>query len=315
LADSLPKGNSEEPLWRSPLKLQITREKDQYAVDFAMSLPGVGQGESTNELSALVRPFRRTLLQGASVGSIAYLFARNQMNDVRVLGTLCYTPGKQVLFFPGLLNRRITCQVIHQKTRYITTGADEYLDHITVDKEGKKWHYTIVNSQNYKRIRLPAEPVRKVAKGLRYWFELHIQDFDELERVPKTLHIREHAPEISRIQRLADVYMDSHYSAMHSWVDLPAKWTDGNGFLNYQFYLDFTGGNPKWEEAGGIQRLDPPVVSEPLVISPPIPQRATFVGLAGYGGLIWVISYGLKGRLTIGAAFTSLGENFRSPGA
>ncbi len=169
-----------------------------------------------------------------------------------------------------------------------------------------------MNSQNYKRVRLPTEPVREVAKGLRYWFELHLRDFEELEPVPEVLRIREKANDISRIQRLADVYMDSHYSAMHSWVDLPAKGYESDGFLNYQFYLDFTGGDPKWEEVGGIQRLDPPIVEEPLEISTPIPQRATYMGLAGYEGLVWVISYALQGKLKGGAVFSSLGENFRA---
>jgi len=134
-----PTYSGEQP-WRTPLKLQVIKEKGQYVLEFEMSLPGIGQGESVNRLSALVRPFRRAVIEGASVGGIAYLFARNHMKDIRVLGALCLTPGNQVLFFPGLLTHQITCRVVRQKTHYITTGADEYLDHITVDKEGKKWH-------------------------------------------------------------------------------------------------------------------------------------------------------------------------------
>ena len=66
-----------------------------------------GEGKSTNEESALTRPFRRLFNTGKPIGKINYIFFKGNRWPTRILGALCFTPGKDYFSFQDLITERL----------------------------------------------------------------------------------------------------------------------------------------------------------------------------------------------------------------
>ena len=64
-----------------------------------LKLP-MGRGTST-ESSCLMRPFLRLFRTGKPPGKINYIFYRHIDKSAYNLGSLCYSEGGRILFFPG----------------------------------------------------------------------------------------------------------------------------------------------------------------------------------------------------------------------
>jgi len=64
------------------------------------------QGTSDSFFNPLARPLRRVLENGI-IGRITYTFYQEPVKPIRTFGSFCYTPGERLLFFPGIVNRRL----------------------------------------------------------------------------------------------------------------------------------------------------------------------------------------------------------------
>lgn len=142
----------------------------------------IGQGISTNENSALVRPFRKVLQDGKDPGKISYLFLKDYENHY-VLGGFSYTE-KFIIFFPGTNDRRL---VNFGEENYLNEGKILLIDHITLEKNLEKYHFKV--DENSEQIKFPNQKTKKIDENTLLWFTLKIQLPDKLEKCPQELRI------------------------------------------------------------------------------------------------------------------------------
>lgn len=159
----------------------------------------IGRGISTNENSALVRPFRKILQDGKNPGKISFLFLKDYENHY-VLGGFSYTE-KFIIFFPGTNDRRL---VNVGPDNFLNEGKILHMDHITLEKNLEKYHYKV--DEKSEQIKFPNQKTKKIDENTLLWFTLKIQSPEKLEKCPQELRITlyETIEEINRRLPLID---------------------------------------------------------------------------------------------------------------
>src|SRR5208282_3995476 len=129
---------------------------------------------------------------GKPIGRINCIFFKPQSGPLRTLGTLCHTPGRQVLFFPGIPIRRLSWFTRREdKTkRPELPPLVQYLDHITLEPDFSRWHATLLTGHRVKEIKIPKWRTRKINENLLFWFSLSVRDPSVLEATPRELLIQ-----------------------------------------------------------------------------------------------------------------------------
>lgn len=140
----------------------------------------VGTGDSIDENSALVKPFRSILEDGKPVGQIVFVFYQENDTDF-VLGSFVNTVGNRILFFPGLRLSRVT---------HTPDGIDLRLedlhnvDHFTLEKENlTDWHLTLLQKKE-KGTRYGRLQTKKIGHKTFLWFLMALQRATQLESMP-----------------------------------------------------------------------------------------------------------------------------------
>jgi hypothetical protein len=136
--------------------------------------------------SAIGRPFRRLFESGNAIGRVVFLFFRPPDEEMRTLGSLCYTPRGKAIFFPGVRARQALWHTAGKKKMDIATKLDEALDHITLEPDFKTWHATILTSSGDKETRIPRRRTRQMSKEPTFWFALSLGRPSALEPMPNT---------------------------------------------------------------------------------------------------------------------------------
>jgi hypothetical protein len=262
---------------------------------------GFGTGKVSNSDSALVRPFRLLIDEGKPIGTINYLFYRS--NKSYVLGVLCYTPGRRLLFFPGSTVRT---------PRWYTKGQldltkveqDNPIDHLTLESDLCSYHATLINS-NLKRKVLTSYRTKKVSDNLTYWFGLSLESEKILEECPEENDFQFSSPPQDS-QRRVKIVMESRKGAKFHIIELnPNAEPVSGSFLHFDFLVEHHGGHtmrgffrrfPRWRSTQDILFAPttaptyPPSLKKTISIPNRVHARRHPVTIPEFSGIVWVVS-------------------------
>jgi len=105
------------------------------------------QGTNDSFFNPLARPLRNVLENGI-VGRVTYAFYKEPDKPIRTFGSFCYTPGERLLFFPGIVNRRLRWNSEgKKKVEKFNLPNNTLIDHFSLEKELDKWHVTLLDEK------------------------------------------------------------------------------------------------------------------------------------------------------------------------
>jgi hypothetical protein len=139
---------SREPVSVIPLRLHV-------------DLENYGSGELQDSQSAIARPYRRLFEDGIDPGSISYVLIHCISNEgYKLLGALCETLGRRLLFFPSGRIRRLTTRFTRESVSRPTSLAG-IVDHITFETNNRKRHLTEVMPNGRRSVALNLPQARR----------------------------------------------------------------------------------------------------------------------------------------------------------
>jgi hypothetical protein len=264
-----------------------------------------GSGTSSNPTSALVRPFRLLLDEGKPIGTINYVLFKGK--TLRVLGTFNFTPGKRLLFFPGLIGR---------KPRWFTKGSfvksaneTEIIDHLTLEPDLRSYHTTVLGPSSSRSV-LTSYRTINVKKNLTYWFGLSLQNEEMLEICPEEMVFRFMSPP-QDTHRRANVVLESRRGAKFHITSLYPKSEFVDCYLHFDFIVDqsrFAASIlTRFPELASLHGLpsgpttaptSPPLLKARVPIPSHAPVRGHPVSIPNFSGIVWVISFIHPGELS-----------------
>ena len=254
-----------------------------------------GEGKSTNEESALTRPFRRLFYTGKPVGKINYIFFKGNKWPTRVLGALCFTPGNRLLFFPGLNHRKINWKISHGGTKISFFFNFGVLDHFTLERNFKKWHATIITSPSKPKPKLSSFKTYQVRKNIVFWFGLTIQSSEVLETTPEEHRMVFSCPSKDS-KRRAEMMIKAREGAIFHLVHLPRGVKIGRDeFVHFDFFIA-----PRSIDVEKFPCFVPmlePIVQNYSQVEGGTPIRAHPVMLPKMKQRVWVIVSKHKGKV------------------
>ena len=287
-------------------------ESQDDLVSVKVGFAGFGTGKVRNDTSALVRPFTMLIEGGKPIGRINYLFYRSDTSFV--LGTLCFTPGRRLLFFPGLVGRTPTWYskgtIVHP-----VRERDRLIDHLTMEANLDSFHATTLRSDGTKKL-LTSCKTKKVIDDLTYWFGLSLQSDKVLEKCPDEIEFQFASSPQDSLRRTR-VVMRSREDAKFHIVELSPDSELGPGtFLHVDFLVDVRDGLlrrfRKWDlakallSAPTVAPTGPPALKSSVSIPPTAPVRCHPVSVPDFKGIIWVVSSVRTGELVDQAIIGSL---------
>ncbi|MFC1507300.1 hypothetical protein ACFLQ6_09565 [Thermoproteota archaeon] len=261
-------------------------------VDFS----NFGQGESQNETSALIRPFRLLLDEGKPIGRINYLFFRS--NIAHVLGSLCYTPGKRILFFPGLIVRKPIWHIKRKILKPVNLTEDFIIDHLTLEPNFDSFHVTMLTAKKVKRV-FAHYKTKKITDGLFYWFGLSLHSEKSLEDCPAKMTFQFSSPSHDS-KRRTDIIDHSRKDAVFRIIELnpDAEFVQGT-FLHFDFFVDVRkeNSNRRLRHMTTAPNTSP-MLKRTELIPKSVSVRSHDVSIPGFRGFVWVVASVRNGELT-----------------
>ena len=213
-------------------------EKEMIA-QITLSFPkGFGRGKITSSTSALIRPFRVLIEEGRDIGKINYLFYRGEKLPSHIFGSLCFTVGKKLLFFPGLIGRKL---LWHSKLPNFTPPKG-LIDHFTIQSDFKEWHVTIlINGKKEKRKNwIPGFKLFEIEPKVYSWFGLSIREVNQLKLTPEIINFPFLKGSPKDLQKKVDIVKLSRKGAKFQELLLPneEEFDSKNNFLHFDVLID-----------------------------------------------------------------------------
>jgi len=288
---------------------------DRHTVSITWNSGGLGAGRSVNRISALVRPFRLLLDEGKPIGGINYLFY--QSDKTRVLGALCFTPYRRLLFFPGITKRN---------PRWITEGAtlrtigqtNELIDHLTLDPDFNSWHVTMLGLDNSRKSVLRKYRTKEISESVTYWFGFSILSDNILEECPDEIRMGFSSSSKDADRRIKIAKSSLRNSVNHVFPLYTDASVTGSNFIHFDFIIDrrnrncFSNHSPKRRTLfdsvppATTAPTGPPALRSPVPVPLQLPVRSHPVTIPGFQGTIWVTMSMRTGELVQQAVFGSL---------
>jgi hypothetical protein len=192
----------------------------------------LGKNISVDDNSALVRPFRRVLEKGKPIGTINYVFYQEN-NDYFILGSFVYSDRQRIIFFPGILDRRMT--ISPEGDEVLGKGILRHIDHLSLESSLRTCHLTLLEKET-----LHAKYNKFNTKWLQddmfYWFSMSIQDAWKLEPAPMTQEIRLKWHNFSDLKRRYSIIMNSRGDSIFNITrvdDHPQE----QFIINFEFFV------------------------------------------------------------------------------
>ncbi|MGA3107856.1 MAG: hypothetical protein ABSD99_00140 [Candidatus Bathyarchaeia archaeon] len=259
-------------------------------------------------LSAFGRPFRRLKDTGKPPGTVNYVFFKPPTGPLRTLGALGYTPGEQVLFYPGILTRRVPWYTTGNDKIPLTAKANESLDHITLEPDLQRWHATILTGQGNKETRLPRRRTSQIKQDLIFWFALSVTDPSVLELTPRTIRLGPFAVSPTYSRQMAKLIIAARKGAIFHILQLHEQENlSGNEFVNFEFYVDRSSEmrlllrhqvlGREGRVTGIVSSISPPASKDSVKLPALTPCRSHDVMLLGSPGCYPITVYKLPGTL------------------
>ena len=243
-----------------------------------------GYGKSESMSSALARPMKQLFEKGKPIGRFNYVFYKDDVCSI--LGSLCYTPGGRVLFFPGLISRKLIWSKHKGPYPIMEATSNEFVDHITLEKNFRNVHVTTFTNGAKKHV--IGGTSRKVRKDVVFWFGLSIQNSEVLEKTPNELTMIFTTPSTDA-DRCIKLLEEARNNAIFHVTNLP-KGEDlkENEFLHFAFFI----GPHEYEAIKNLPLFVP--TQEPIVLDYVVKEKVAVrkhpVGLEGLmDRKVWVI--------------------------
>lgn len=142
-----------------------------------------GRGGSSNNTSALVRPFRRTLQESKLPGRVAYVFHQDS-GRYNIFGSFVHSTSGKIFFYPGTMGGITTTSLgANRQTQQLI-----HVDHFTLEGDLSKWHFTL-SERETDGIRFPSQRTAPWSSEIVLWFVLQFKK-TALEPCPEILKLR-----------------------------------------------------------------------------------------------------------------------------
>ena len=266
------------------------------------------QGTSDSFFNPLARPLRRVLENGI-IGRITYTFYQEPVKPIRTFGSFCYTPGERLLFFPGIVNRRLRWNSERKKkVEKFNLPNNTLIDHYSLEKDLDIWNITLLDGKGEKKYPLRKYKTRKYPDDTCFWFAISVKSPSVLDPTPQELKLMFSSPETDSERRVKDI-VEAREDAIFSILSPPDGMT-----LNEDEYLHFAVLVTKEKrDVRYINSLQPPLnfpitppsLESPVEMETQMPVRTHPVRLQGFPGSVFIIVAKHKGILSNEAVITS----------
>ena len=276
---------------------------DADVIEFTISLKGgFGTGEDRSRESALARPFRPLAEYGKPVGRVNFIFTDPEGLPSSVVGSLCFTPGNRLLFYPGLATRKMSWYTEGGEKRLGPSAS--VIDHLTLESDFRTWHFTLLDSQAQKTARVPGLKTNEIHGGAYYWFGLSIQGPAVLQQTPEKQVILFPTPTTDVERRMSEFQLAVDEAEWHLLHLLPANLAEAS-FIHFDFIIDPTSGVPV-NKLPSYRPIAPPALEFPVEAPEKVPIRAHPVRVPSFPATVHVMLSRRKGVLVDDAIFTSV---------
>ncbi len=190
--------------------------------------------EIATAINALIRPYRFLITKRKDIGKVKYLFYRENESPFRIFGSLCHSAGKRLLFFPGLIARKLIWNT-KLKNSPLPQGI---IDHFTIEPNFKTWHVTTLLNDKKEKIWMPSFKLFELQPSLYFWFGLSIKNKNELDVTPEEVKLSFESFSIES-RRLLQIIKKSRENVEDNILELSNKERkDKNNFLHFDILVD-----------------------------------------------------------------------------
>jgi hypothetical protein len=207
--------------------------------------------------SLLFRPYRRLATSGAPTGTFSLMFLNAAeplppsaakgfrllklwdavsptrrhpiyQNEFKLLGSLCYTPGGMLLFFPGYRSTFITG---YTRQFTPTDRRDNFIvDHFSLEPNMQRWHIS-----GHDGTHLRGFGVLSLPDDVLFWFAMTVQAASEFEPIYRRSRWTFHCPDTDSRRRHDDV-LRAREDSVFNIIECPdATVDDGPSLWHFEF--------------------------------------------------------------------------------
>lgn len=296
--------------WERRSQVPFIRSPNQHGlmdkIELTQELPFAPVGESTSSDSCLFRVYSKLVKSGKPAGKLNYIFyspqdsrtftCSPQDNKTFTLGTLCYTPGRQLLFFPGFTADAIHTFAEHDP-RPLLSKSNFPIDHFTLEKSHRRWHITSTRAPDGKEYIKPLR-VHRVSESFIHWFSVSIQDEGRLQETRRVNRMVFPCPASDADRRLSELTRARDGAIFHILhlpdESIPRKTGE---FLHFDFWIDLS---PTGQDLSHPS-IRPPTSSNVVQYQTPLPKKSSVrshrVRVVDFPGAVIVIASKHKGAL------------------
>lgn len=240
------------------MRLQIVN------IDVDVGLPTF----NLNEKSVIFRPFQRIIKKGRETGYISYIFlnthaksltcsknevdnigdfllseefqARIPPEDIKVLGCICYTKGKKILFYPSYATSYLTKFKDRDKPERHEENIS--IDHFSLEPSFEKWHITH-SKGHFKGLK-----TLKIDGNIINWFGLSINSEVELEQAYRNNPFNYLCRVSDAERRIQDIASSLKYRD-DCLITAPIidEYSNKDSFYHFEFYIKIDSSIPSKE--------------------------------------------------------------------
>lgn len=226
------------------------------------------QGTDDDPSNPLSRAINRLFEYGNPFPSIALCFFGDiapilpRSTPLRWLGVFILSDGEQVIFFPGFAAPPTKLESVRgQPLRPLHNDQAFQLDHVSLEKARKQYHFTTPKSKDH----LGHWPTHPLGGERVLWCGMSVARESELREVKAETIVTAYAPRSHSRQRV-EVFQQAREGAEFPWVSLhpEARSRFQEGFLHFVFIV----GPKKFQPYEGHQLGFPfgsPFLSKPLL--------------------------------------------------
>lgn len=261
-----------------------------------------GDGSSTSQISALARPYLRLFETGKPIGTINHIFFKGNKWPTRILGSLAYSKAERILFFPGVSKRNFIAYYPHKKPIQ-KFNASNLFDHITLEKNHKKIHATILDSSGKKKEKLPRFNTKKITDNLIFWFGLTIKNIDILEKTPEEISLSFSSPPTDSNRRFK-LLQEAHRDAIRHLIILSRfdNKINANEYLHFDFFIGTKDLDIEDKTIGCYAPYEKPIVND-YIEKESNHVRGHPVSLENFPLKVWIVVSKHIGKLSEDAFF------------
>jgi hypothetical protein len=163
--------------------VQLKRIKQTKQIPLNLDFEVGKKIRNKNRNSVIFKPWAKLINNGEPVGKIFYIFFNNDekdLSDLNILGSVCFSKGNQLLFFPGFPADFI--EYFDSEGKILESRKNFIIDHFSLENTLDRWHITSKNADG-SSIRIENRNVIKLDENCIHWLTLDINTTTSLEKL------------------------------------------------------------------------------------------------------------------------------------